>query len=72
MANSILGDYPIKMVSNCNKTPFYGEIFSNALRTLNHMPNLNGVDMLETYKEKGYSLKETPVLMVTSECNPKV
>ena len=40
--------------------------------TDNHMPNLNGVDMLETYNEKGVSLKGTPVLMITTECNPKV
>jgi len=40
--------------------------------TDNHMPNLNGVDMLETYSEKGVLLKETPVLMITTECNPKV
>ena len=40
--------------------------------TDNHMPNLNGVDMLETYNEKGDSLKGTPVLMITTECNPKV
>ena len=40
--------------------------------TDNHMPNLNGVDMLEAYNEKGVFPKGTPVLMMTTGCNPKV
>ena len=40
--------------------------------TDNHMPNLNGVDMLEAYNEKGVFPKGTPVLMITTGFNPKV
>ena len=71
MGEMFADDYHVEFAKNGSEGLF--KIRDNnydLIITDNHMPEMSGVEMLETHSENKTLEKSTPVIMYTTECNP--